>query len=365
MERYDLDASEVKPYFPLDRITEGLFDCANKLFGLRFIRQPDIVSYHEDVVTYEVRETVTVDDVEQDRLVAIFLHDNFSRPHKAGGAWMSEYRSQRRNIDVATMTSTSSLDVVRDGSVVPIIVNNNNFSKAPPGQQTLLSFDDARTLFHEFGHGLHGMLSNVTYGRLAGTSVLRDFVELPSQLFEHWVQEADVLRKHALHTETGEPIPQVLISKIEAAAGFNSGYDTVSYVSSALIDQSLHNMTEVPADFDVVAFERTELKSLGMIDVVGLRHRPVHFAHLFSTSSYAAAYYVYLWAEVLDADAFGAFKEKTSENPEGNVFSPAVAKRLRNCIYSTGNSVEPGAAFRAFRGRDPIIEPMLRKKSLL
>jgi len=306
------------------------------------------------VVTYEVRETVSVDGKEEDRLVAVFLHDNYSRTHKAGGAWMSEYRTQRRNVAAGG-----------GGSVVPIVVNNNNFSKAPPGQQTLLSFDDARTLFHEFGHGLHGMLSDVTYGRLAGTSVLRDFVELPSQLFEHWVQEPEVLRKHALHTETGSPIPQDLITKIEAAAGFNSGYDTVSYVSSALIDQSLHNLTDVPSDFDVVAFEQTELRALGMIDVVGLRHRPVHFAHLFSTSSYASAYYVYLWAEVLDADAFDAFKEKTTENPEGSVFSPAVAQRLRNRIYSTGNSVEPGAAFRAFRGRDPVIEPMLRKKSLL
>lgn len=364
-ERYNLDAALVKPYFPLSKICQGLFDCAHKLFGLRFLPQPEIVSYHPDVITYEVRELVTVTKedgscVEEDRLVAIFLHDNYSRVNKQGGAWMAEYRSQHKNF-----IGDSDSNTCRNGSVVPIIVNNNNFSKAPEGQDTLLSFDDARTLFHEFGHGLHGMLSNVTYSRLAGTSVLRDFVELPSQLFEHWIQEPEVLGKFALHTETQQPIPDSLIMKIEAAKGFNSGYDTVSYLSSALIDQSLHSLTTVPDDFDVVAYEKTELDRLGMITEVGLRHRPIHFAHLFSTSSYAAAYYVYLWAEVLDADAFDAFKEKTSENPDGHCFNSSVAARLRSCIYSTGNSVEPGAAFRAFRGRDPVIEPMLKKKNLL
>ena len=344
-------------------MVNAIFDCANKLFGLKFVLRSDITSYHPDVATYEVYESVeTVDDngvvSTNDELIALFLHDNYSRQYKNGGAWMSEYRSQTRNIGDDPVYKTY---LRKDGSVIPIIVNNNNFAKAPAGQQTLLSFDDARTLFHEFGHGLHGMLSNVYYNTLAGTAVLRDFVELPSQLYEHWLSEREVLSNHALHVTTNEPIPDTLIKKLEAARGFNSGYDTVSYLASALIDQELHALTAIPSNFDVNSFEGTKAIELGILPVVGFRHRPMHFSHIFSGSSYAAAYYVYLWAEVLDADGFEAFKETTSSG----IFDPTIAKRLRKCIYSAGNSDEPGELYRQFRGRDPIIEPMLRKKSLV
>jgi len=258
---------------------------------------------------------------------------------------MSAYRSQSRNATV-------------DGSpVLPIIVNNNNFAKAG-GEATLLSFDDARTLFHEFGHGMHGMLSDVTYGRLAGTNVLQDFVELPSQLFEHWLSEREVLKKHARHHITNEPIPDELIDRMMAAQQFNMGFDTVEYTASALVDQALHKVANVDG-LDLHAFEEEELERLGMPQGIVLRHRPPHFLHLFSGSSYAAAYYVYLWAEVLDADGFDAFLEA------GNIFHPDTAQRLRKFVYSSGNSLEPGAAYRAFRGRDPKVEPMLAKKGLL
>jgi peptidyl-dipeptidase Dcp len=308
--RYDLDAAELKPYFSLPRMTEAIFDCAHRLFGLKFVPRPDLISYHPDVQTYEVRETGP-DGVEF--LRAIFLHDNFSRSNKQGGAWMSEYRSQCRNLSSGDLSSSST--AVRTDSqgrqtIIPVIANNNNFSKAPDGHPTLLSFDDAVTLFHEFGHGLHGMLSDVTYQRLAGTSVLRDFVELPSQLFEHWLSQPEVLRKYARHHETNEAIPDELIARLKASQCFNNGFDTVEYLSSALVDQSLHKQVTIPADFDVSVFEKKELERLSMPAGMLMRHRPTHFLHLFSCSSYASAYYVYLWAEVLDADGFDAFLEK-------------------------------------------------------
>jgi peptidyl-dipeptidase Dcp len=259
---------------------------------------------------------------------------------------MSAYRSQSRNSGSGA------------APVLPVIVNNNNFAKGAPGQPTLLSFDDARTLFHEFGHGLHGLLSNVTYERLSGTSVLRDFVELPSQLFEHWLEEPEVLKRHARHHATGEPIPDALIDKLHAARHFNQGYETVRYTASALVDMAAHARTEAPVA-DVVGFERTELEKIGLPRGVGLNHRLTHFQHLFSGSSYAAGYYVYLWAEVLDADGFEAFVEA------GDPFDAAVARRLLRFIYSAGNSLEPGAAYRAFRGRAPTPQPMLRQRGLI
>jgi peptidyl-dipeptidase Dcp len=263
-------------------------------------------SYHPDVQTYEVWE---VDEEGKDFLRAIFLHDNFSRSNKQGGAWMSEYRSQNRNF---TIDSGSAIRTDKNGkeTVVPVIVNNNNFCKAPDGQPTLLSFDDAVTLFHEFGHGMHGMLSDVTYQRLAGTSVLRDFVELPSQLFEHWLSQPEVLKKYARHYETDEAIPDELIARLKASQCFNNGFDTVEYLSSALVDQSLHQQVSIPENFHVSTFEKQELNRLSMPEGMIMRHRPTHFLHLFSCSSYASAYYVYLWAEVLDADGFDAFLEK-------------------------------------------------------
>ena len=338
--RYALDEAEVKPYFPLERITEAAFDCAGRLFGLSFVARPDIVVYHADVQVYEVRRA-------DGAAVGLFLHDNFARPTKRSGAWMSSYRVQSK-------TGGSK----GDAPVLPIIVNNNNFAKGAPGQPTLLSFDDARTLFHEFGHGLHGLLSNVTYERLSGTSVLRDFVELPSQLFEHWLEEPEVLKRHARHHLTGQPIPDALIDKLHAARHFNQGYETVRYTASALVDMAAHARADKPVE-DVVAFERAELERIGLPPGVGLNHRLTHFQHLFSGSGYAAGYYVYLWAEVLDADGFEAFVEA------GNPFDAAVAQRLFRFIYSSGNSIEPGAAYRAFRGRPATPVPMLKQRGLV
>lgn len=352
-QKYDLNSSELKPYFSLNNMCAALFHCAEQLFHLRFVRVPSLQSYHPDVVTYEVWEK---GEDGEEFLRAIFLHDNFCRPNKQGGAWMSEYRTQTRNIGEIESNKTG---VTRNGSVIPIIVNNNNFSKAPEGQETLLSFDDCVTLFHEFGHGLHGMLSDVTYGTLAGTSVLKDFLELPSQLFEHWISEPAVLKQFARHYETNEPIPDILLERLKASRAFNCGFSTVEYLSSALVDQSLHQLTEIGDDFDVTKFEQTELARLQMPPCMVMRHRPTHFLHLFACSGYAAGYYVYLWAEVLDADGFDAFVES------GDIFSPEVAARVRRFVYSAGNSIEPGEAYRQFRGRDPQVEPMLRKKSLL
>jgi len=338
-ERFDLDEASIKPFFSLERITEAAFDCAKRLFGIAFVPKPDITVYHPDVKVYEVQG-------EGGRAIGLFLHDNFARPTKRSGAWMSAYRSQSKNRASGATP------------VLPIIVNNNNFAKGAPGKPTLLSFDDARTLFHEFGHGLHGLLSNVTYERLSGTSVLRDFVELPSQLFEHWLEEPEVLKRHARHHATGAPIPDALIEKLHAARYFNQGYETMRYTASALVDMAAHARTEAPLT-DVVAFERAELEKIGLPAGVGLNHRLTHFQHLFSGSSYAAGYYVYLWAEVLDADGFEAFVEA------GDPFDVAVARRLLRFIYSAGNSIEPGAAYRAFRGRAPTPQPMLKQRGLI
>ncbi len=332
--RFDLDEALVKPYFALERMVQAVFDCANRLFGLRFVHLPEVRAYHADVQVYEVRDAAG-------SLIGVFLHDNFARPSKRSGAWMSSLRQQSHN-----------------AGALPIVVNNNNFARGAPGEPTLLSFDDARTLFHEFGHGLHGLLSNVTFECVSGTNVLRDFVELPSQLFEHWLEEPEVLKRHARHYRTGEPIPDALVAKLLAARRFNQGYETVRYTASALVDMAAHALTESQAP-DVVEFERAELRRIGAPPGIGLNHRLTHFQHLFSGSSYAAGYYVYLWAEVLDADGYGAFVEA------GNPFDADVAARLRRCIYSSGNSLDPAAAYRAFRGRAPTVQPMLEKRGLI
>lgn len=342
--RYELDEATVKPYFALDRMVEAVFDCAQRLFGLRFVEQPHIKAYHPDVKVYAVHDTARGEG--DDSLIGVFLHDNFARTSKRSGAWMSSLRSQSRN-------------AAADGArVTPVILNNNNFAKGAPGEPTLLSFDDASTLFHEFGHGLHGLLSNVTYERLSGTSVLRDFVELPSQLFEHWLAETEVLKRHARHYLTGEVIPDALVEKLKAARLFNQGFETVRYTASALVDMAAHALTDADAP-DVVEFERAELARIGAPADVGMNHRLTHFQHLFSGSSYAAGYYVYLWAEVLDADGYEAFVEA------GNPFDDTVAARLRRFIYSSGNSIEPSEAYRAFRGRAPTVEPMLKGRGLV
>lgn len=338
--RYAVDDAEVKPYFQLDRVVQAAFECAGRLFGLTFAHHPEFPVYHPDVKAYEVRDA-------SGAAVGIFLQDNFARSSKRSGAWMSSLRWQNRNVPGA----------LGDASELPIILNNNNFAKGAPGAPTLLGLDDVRTLFHEFGHGLHGLLSQVTFERLSGTQVLRDFVELPSQLFEHWAQEREVLKRHAVHWQTGQAIPDDLIARIERARRFNQGYETVRYTASALVDMAVHAMPEPPQD--LCAFEAQMLRDAGLPHGVGLNHRLVHFQHLFSSAGYAAGYYVYLWAEVLDADAFDAFVEA------GNAFDPQVAAALRKFIYASGNSVEPRAAFAAFRGRAPQVEPMLRKKGLI
>lgn len=334
--RFAIDETELKPYFALENMVQALFDCAGRLFGVRFESRPEVKAYHPEVRAYEMFDA-------EGRSAGLFLHDNFARQSKRSGAWMSDFNYQSRNRGVAA----------------PIIVNNNNFAKAAPGEPTLLSFDDARTLFHEFGHGLHGLLSRVTYHRLAGTQVLRDFVELPSQLFEHWLSQPEVLAKHARHWQTGEPIPGALVERLQAAQRWGQGYDTVSYVGSALVDLALHARTEAEAPLDVCAFEREELARLGMPEAIGVRHRLVHFQHLFAGSNYACGYYVYLWAEVLDADAFNAFEEA------GDPFDAQVAARLHRHIYSVGDTVPPQQAYTDFRGRLPALEPLLSKRGLL
>jgi peptidyl-dipeptidase Dcp len=334
---YELDDGELKPYLELGRMQAAMFAVAERLFGLKIERREGVPLYHPDVECFEVK------DAGSSALIGVFLSDNFARPTKRGGAWMNAYREQQRR---------------PEGAVTPVVVNNNNFARAPEGKPTLLSLDDLRTMFHEFGHGLHGLLSDVTYARLSGTNVLRDFVELPSQLLEHWAFRPEVLREHARHVETGEPIPDDLIGRMKRAMTFNQGFDAVEYTASALVDIALHARPDA-GSLDLAAFEREELTRLEMPSAIVMRHRLPHFLHLFSGPEYAAGYYVYLWAAVLDNDAFDAFEEA------GDIFDPATAALLRKHIYSGGNRAEPGAAYRAFRGRDPDPTPMLRNRGLL
>ena len=331
-QRFDLDDAELKPYFSLDAMVAAMFDCAQRLFGLRFIEQPGTTLHHPDARLWEVRG-------QDGALVGLFIGDNFARSSKRSGAWMSVFRSQSGHF----------------GGTLPIVINNNNFAKASP---TLLSFDDVRTLFHEFGHGLHGLLSKVHYERLAGTSVLRDFVELPSQLFENWAMEPEVLQRHARHVETGEPMPAALLDKLKRSRQFDQAWATVQYTGPALIDMALHALPN-GTSVDIAAFEAEQCAKLGIPADIGLRHGLSHFQHLFSGSSYAAGYYVYMWAEVLEADGFAAFTEA------GNPFDAATAERLLRTIYSSGNRQNPADAYRAFRGRDPQVQPMLKKRGLL
>jgi len=328
---YSLDGAEIKAYFGLDDMMKAMFRAAGRLFGLSFVEVKGSALYHEDVRLFEVRDAGGA-------LKGIYLADNFARPGKRSGAWMSNYRDQSKG-------------------VIPIVVNNTNFTKGARGESVRIGLDDLRTLFHEFGHALHGLLSDVDYEGLSGTSTLRDFVELPSQLFEHWALVPAILAEFALHEKTGEAIPEALVARIKKAATFNQGWETLQYLGPALLDMALHGLAD-PSALDPAAFERDECARLGLPAVVGLRHRLPHFLHLFRGDSYAAGYYVYMWAEVLEADAFAAFEEK------GDVFEPALASRLRE-LYAAGNSMEPGALYRRFRGRDPSIEPLLRQRGLL
>jgi peptidyl-dipeptidase Dcp len=307
------------------------FDTANRLFGLRFREVRDVPRYHPDLRVFEV-------EAEDNRSVGVFIGDYFARPSKRSGAWMSAFRTQER----------------LTGDVRPIIVNVMNFAKGDPA---LLSFDDARTLFHEFGHALHGLLSDVTYPLLAGTAVPTDFVELPSQLYEHWLSQPAVLQRFAIHTETGQPIPEELLERLIGARTFNQGFATVEYLASALVDIDLHRQTGSEA-LDVAAFEREALERIGMPEAIVMRHRTPHFAHVFAGDGYSSGYYSYLWSEVLDADAFRAFEEA------GDPFHAETARRLKEFIYSAGNLREPEEAYRAFRGRLPTPEALLAKRGL-
>jgi peptidyl-dipeptidase Dcp len=332
---HDLDESEIKAYLPLERMIAAAFDTAGRLFGLTFEELRDVPRYHPDLRVWRVGNA---DGGE----VGLFLGDYFARASKRSGAWMSAFRSQER----------------LDGVVTPIIVNVMNFAKAPEGQPTLLSFDDARTLFHEFGHALHGLLSDVTYPMLSGTSVSGDFVELPSQLYEHWLEQPEILRTHARHHETGEPMPEDLLGRMLAAKTFNQGFATVEYTASALVDMTLHLSAEGESGLDVLAFEEDALQRIAIPQEIAMRHRSPHFAHIFGGEGYAAGYYSYLWSEVLDADAFDAFREA------GDIFHPETARRLRTYVYGAGNLRDPREAYTAFRGRLPSIAPLLKKRGL-
>jgi peptidyl-dipeptidase Dcp len=333
--RFDIDESELKPYLSLDQMIAAAFYTAERLFGLRFIEQKGLKLYHPDARAFEVIDR-------DNRHIALFISDYFARPSKRSGAWMSSFRDQHK----------------LDGEIRPIILNVMNFSKPAHGQACLLSLDDARTLFHEFGHALHGMLSDVTYPLISGTSVARDFVELPSQLFEHWLMQPDVLRRFALHVQTKAPIPERLIERILAAKTFNQGFASIEYTASALVDLELHLLQPSDQMPDVMALEREVLNTIGMPDAITMRHRSPHFSHIFSGDGYSAGYYSYLWSEVLDADAFEAFVET------GDPFHAEVAKRLKDHIYAAGGRQEPDLAYTAFRGRLPSTQALLRKKGL-
>ncbi|PCJ85495.1 MAG: hypothetical protein COA52_16115 [Hyphomicrobiales bacterium] len=334
MRDHALDEAEIKPYFQLDKMIEAAFATANKLFGVWFREVTDLELYHPDVRAWEVRDNVG-------NHIGLFLGDYFARPSKRSGAWMSAFRSQEK----------------LSGNIRPIIVNVMNFAKAPKGQPALLTFDDAHTLFHEFGHGLHGLLSDVTYPLVSGTSVARDFVELPSQLFEHWLTTPEILSTYAIHAKTGEAIPKDLMERLLAASTFNQGFATVEYTSCALVDLEMH-LNAKAAAADPVAFERAALEKIGMPSEIVMRHRTPHFMHVFSGDGYSSGYYSYLWSEVMDADAFVAFEET------GNPFDEELAKKLKTNIYSAGNSKDPAELYTAFRGRMPSIDALLRKRGL-
>ncbi|XYK80818.1 MAG: M3 family metallopeptidase [Labrenzia sp.] len=331
---HDLDEAELKPYLQLDKMIEAAFDTATRLFGVTFRELKDMPVYHPDVRAFEV---LNPDGSHR----GLFLGDYFARPSKRSGAWMSAFRSQHK----------------LDGGETPIIVNVMNFSKGASAEATLLTFDDARTLFHEFGHGLHGLLSDVTYPMISGTSVARDFVELPSQLYEHWLSEPEVLSRFAVHYKTGEPMPKALLDKLLAAANFNQGFATVEYTACALLDLELHLLDD-PSSFDPVAFEKAELANIGMPKAITMRHRIPHFQHVFSGDGYSSGYYSYMWSEVMDADAFGAFKEA------GDIFDKDTADKLLTNIYSAGGRPDPEDAYVAFRGRAPKIDALLEGRGL-
>ncbi len=331
-ERYAYSDDEVRPYMRLENMIEAAFWVSNKLFGLTFEEKTGIALFHPDTRVWEVR------NAEGDHQ-ALFVGDYFARPSKRSGAWMSALQIQSKLLDET-----------------PIITNTMNFAKPPQGEDAYLTFDDARTLFHEFGHALHGMLSEVNYPSLSGTSVARDFVELPSQLYEHWLTVPEVLNRFATHQDDGKPMPAELLNKVLAARNFNMGHDTVEYTASAIVDMAYHQESEGPED--AAAFEATLLQDLEKPEPIAMRHRSPHFQHIFSGDGYAAGYYSYMWSEVLDADAFLAFEE--TDDP----FDSQMAERLRKNIYSSGGTMEPEEAYIGFRGKLPTPDAMLEKRGL-
>lgn len=331
--KYDLDDSALRPYFQLENVRNGAFDVANRLYGITFTERMDIPKYHEDVRVFEVR------DADGSHLAVLYV-DYFPRASKEGGAWMNSYREQS----------------IRDGrDIRPVISNNGNFSKPTADQPALISYEEVLTLFHEFGHALHGILSKCTYESLSGTNVARDFVELPSQIMENWAGYPDVLKMYAKHYKTGEPIPDELLEKMKKSKFFNQGFETVEYLAASFLDMDWHTLTEAK-EIDTLKFDAGAMARIGLIPEVVSRYLSPYFSHIFS-GGYSAGYYSYTWAEVLDADAFEAFKET-------GVFDQATARSLRTNILERGNSEDPMALFVRFRGREPKIEPLLKKRGL-
>ncbi|CAH2395810.1 Peptidase M3 [Mesorhizobium escarrei] len=333
-EKFAFDEAELKPYLQLDRIIDACFDVATKLFGISFEEKQGIATWHPDARVFVVKNA---DGSER----GLFLADYFARPSKRSGAWMSALKSGYK---------------LGDGSR-PVIYNIMNFAKPPEGEAALLSVDEAKTLFHEFGHALHGMLTEVTWPSVAGTSVSRDFVELPSQLYEHWLTVPAVLEKHALHVKTGKPMPKALVDRMLAARTFGAGFATVEFTASALVDMAYHARPDAPEE--PLRFEAETLEKLNMPDTIAMRHRTPHFGHIFAGDGYSAGYYSYMWSEVLDADAFAAFEET------GDPFNPALAERLRKNIYAAGGSKDPEELYTAFRGKMPSPEAMMVKRGLV
>lgn len=331
--KYDIDEEMMRPYFELKNVLNGAFELATRLYGITFEERTDLPVYHEDVRTYEVKEA-------DGTHVGIIYTDYYPRASKRGGAWMGEYRSQSKP---------------EGRMVTPVITNCGNFSKPTADKPALLSLDEVLTLFHEFGHGLHGLLSECTYEALSGTNVATDFVELPSQIMENWVLEPKMLKIYALHYETGEPMPDELIAKIRNARLFNQGFAVTELLAASILDMDWHTLTE-PIEHDPIAFENETFKRIGLIPEIVCRYRSPYFRHIFS-SGYASGYYSYIWAEVLDADAFQAFKEN-------GLFDRETGLRFRENILARGGSEEPMTLYRRFRGKDPSIEPLLERRGL-
>ena len=330
--KYAIDQNEVKQYLQLDKILAGMFWATNQVFGLEMVKLSGVPVFHPDMSVYEVRRG--------GKRMGLWYFDPFARAGKSSGAWMTEYRTQERF----------------KGEITPIVSNNSNFIKAKPGEPVLISWDDATTMFHEFGHALHGLLSNVNYPTLAGTSVKRDFVEFPSQVFEYWFSTPEMLNQFALHYQTGKPIPKELVDKVLKAKNFNQGFSTVEYLASAIYDMKIHLAATPDKDIDAVEFEKAAMEEIGCPKEVVLRHRPTAFGHIFSGDGYSAGYYVYMWADTMTADVYEGFQEK------GGLYNKDACKLLETSIMSVGNSIPPDEAFRRFRGRNVDTNALMRDR---